>query len=75
MNENDIELQANSHKNGTFAGKQFRFIVDLCSNLQQHSGQTCIGDLDAEKSAIEDAILIVQQITKFFVPKSHNSEL
>ena len=38
MDDNNILLQANSHKEGRFTGKQFRFIVDLCSNLQEHSG-------------------------------------
>ena len=45
------------------------FVIDICSNLQDKSGATCIGDPEKEKQAVESITLIGQEITRFFSPE------
>ena len=56
------------------ASKEYKFVIDICSNLQDKSGSTCIGDPDKEKQAFASSILIGQEITKFFMPNIEDKE-
>ena len=51
------------------ASKEYKFVIDICSNLQEKSGATCIGDPEEEKQAVESIALIGQEITRFFSPE------
>ena len=51
---------------------EYKFVIDLCSNLQEKSGSTCIGDPEKEKQALSSIVLIGQEITKFFMPNTED---
>ena len=61
MNGNVIQLQSTHYSktyDGELRGKEFKFIIDICSNLQEYSGSTCIGDPEIERAAIANITLI-----------------
>ena len=60
MNGNNIQLKSVHQHHGKLSGREFKFIIDICSNLQEHSGSTCIGDPEVEREAIKDIVLIGQ---------------
>ena len=71
MGENNAMLQAMSYSEGKFTEQSFKFLVDICSNLKEHSGTTCIGDPDAEKDALKKITLLSKIATKFFTPQAY----
>ena len=75
MGQNKIKLEGMSYFRHGHTSTEYKFVIDTCSNLQDKSGSTCIGDPEIEKKAATHMILIGQEITKFFMPNTEHEKL